>query len=169
MKVIHGLVACSDLTGYARLAGKKSDEEIFALLSTYYELVGDTIAPSGRVIKFMGDAALMFFPETDADTGVRALLALQKEGDRFWAERGLACHHHVRAHFGVVCVGPIGTKAEKREDILGAAVNTLFLLKTSGFALTSEAFRQLKPETRRLFKKHTPPVAYIPNGQAHRD
>jgi class 3 adenylate cyclase len=170
MKVIHGLVACSDLTGYARLAGKKSDEEIFQLLADYYEIVGDIIAPaSGRVIKFMGDAALMLFSETSADAGVRALLTLQSDGDRFWAERGVACHHHIRAHFGPVCLGPIGTRGEKREDILGSTVNTLFLLKASGFAMTSEAFRKLEPETRKLFKKHTPPMTYIPTAQGHRD
>jgi len=28
-------------------------------------------------------------------------------------------------------------------------------------ALTASAFRALKPETRTLFKKHTPPISYI--------
>jgi class 3 adenylate cyclase len=163
-------VACSDLTGYARLSGKKSEEEIFQLLSDYYELVGDVITPAqGRVIKFMGDAALMLFPETAVDVGVRALFALQTEGDRFLSERGISCHHHIRIHFGPICFGPIGTRTEKRPDILGSTVNTLFLLKTTGFAITPEAFRKLNPDTRKLFKKHTPPVVYIPTSQPHRD
>lgn len=38
---MKGLVACSDLTGYAKLAARKSDEENFQLLSAYYEFVGD--------------------------------------------------------------------------------------------------------------------------------
>jgi hypothetical protein len=120
-------------------------------------------------MKFMGDAALMLFPETAVDAGVRALLALQIEGDQFWAKKGVATHHHIRAHFGSICLGKIGMRDEKRDDILGATVNTLFLLKTSGFAITPEVFRKLDPETRKLFKKHTPPVTYIPSGQAHRD
>jgi class 3 adenylate cyclase len=170
ISTIQGLVACSDLTGYAKLSAKKSEPEIFQLLSDYYELVGDVIAPAnGTVIKFMGDAALMLFPEDAADAGMRALLDLQTRGDAFLSERGVACRHHIRAHFGPMCVGLLGTRDDKRTDILGSTVNTMFMLKTTGFALTPEAFRKLMPETRRLFKKHTPPVVYIPTEQSHRD
>ncbi len=170
MSTIQGLVACSDLTGYAKLSAKKSEEEIFHLLSDYYELVGEIIAPAqGNVIKFMGDAALMLFPEDAADAGIRALLLLQSRGDAFLSERGVACRHHIRAHFGSMCIGPLGTRDDKRRDVLGATVNTMFMLKTTGFAMTPEAFRKLAPETRKLFKKHTPPVVYIPTEQPHRD
>lgn len=170
MSIIQGLVACSDLTGYAKLSARKSEEEIFQLLSDYYELVGDVIAPAqGKVIKFMGDAALILFPENAADSGVRALLALQSRGDQFLSERGVACRQHIRIHFGPICFGEIGTRTDKRPDMLGSTVNTLFLLKVTGFAITPEVFRKLAPETRKLFKKHTPPVTYIPMPQSHRD
>ena len=167
---IQGLVACSDLTGYAKLSAKMTEAEIFQLLSDYYELVGEVVEPAqGQVIKFMGDAALLLFPEEAADAGVRALLDLQARGDSFLAARGIACRHHIRAHFGPMYTGPLGTRGEKRTDILGRTVNTMFMLKTSGFAVTPEAFRKLSPETRKLFKKHTPPVIYIPTGEPHRD
>jgi hypothetical protein len=94
---------------------------------------------------------------------------LQDKGDRFLSEWGIPCHHHIRAHFGPICVGLIGIRADKRVDILGSTVNVMFMLKTAGFALTPEVFRKLNPETRKLFKKHTPPVVYIPSAQPHRD
>jgi class 3 adenylate cyclase len=170
MQTIQGLVACSDLTGYAKLTARKSGEEIFPLLSGYYELVGDLIAPaSGQVIKFMGDAALMLFPEAAADLAVLALFTLQSHGDRFLSERALPCRHHLRVHFGPVCLGEIGTRTDKRPDILGPTVNTLFTLRTDGFVLTPEAFRRLAPDSRKLFKKHTPPVTYIPLDHPHRN
>jgi len=170
LRRIQGLVACSDLTGYAKLAGKKTEEEIFELLSDYYELVGDVIAPAqGKVIKYMGDAALILFPEEMADAGVRAMLDLLGRGDRLLSDRGVACRQHIRIHFGPMCVGPLGTRDDKRMDIIGSTVNTMFMLKSTGFALTPEAFRKLAPETRKFFKKHTPPVFYIPTEQAHRD
>lgn len=170
MKSISALIACSDLAGYAKLARSKPEEEIFRLLSGYYEFVGDSIAPAhGRVIKFMGDAALMLFPESSADAGIAALRSLQAEGDRYLAALGVPCRHHIRAHFGNVLAGELGTRGEKRTDILGSAVNTLFLLKNTGFTMTAEAFRKLGPETRALFKKHTPPVTYIPLDQPHKD
>ena len=159
MKTIQALVACSDLTGYARFAARKSEGEIFQLLSDYYELVGDVVEPArGKVIKFMGDAALILFPEEAADEGVRAMLALQSRGDRFWSERGADCRHHLRVHFGPLALGSLGTRNDKRTDVLGSTVNAMFLLKSQGFALTPEAFRKLAPATRKLFKKHTPPV-----------
>lgn len=170
MPAIQALVACSDLTGYAKLTSKLSEEDVFLFLSDYYEFVGDTIAPSGgRVIKFMGDAALMTFPETQVDAGIRSLLALQVEGDKFLTKRGLVSRHHIRAHFGVIQQGELGTRTDKRLDIIGSTVNTMFLLKASELAITPEAFRKLAPETRNFFKKHTPPITYIPVGHSHRD
>jgi len=170
MTTIQTLVACSDLTGYAKLTGKLSEEEIFDFLSDYYEFVGDAIAPSGgRVIKFMGDAALMTFPEAQVDSGVMSLLALQEEGDKFLSARGISCRHHIRAHFGSIQQGELGTRTDKRLDIIGSTVNTMFLLRASEFAITPEAFRKLKPETRKVFKKHTPPVTYMPLSLSHKD
>jgi class 3 adenylate cyclase len=170
MTTVQTLVACSDLTGYAKLTSKLTEEEIFHFLSDYYEFVGDAIAPSGgRVIKFMGDAALMTFPEAQVDLGVRSLLALQGQGDKFLSNRGISCRHHIRAHFGSIQQGALGTRTDKRLDIIGSTVNTMFLLKASEFAITPEAFRKLKPETRKVFKKHTPPVTYIPLSLSHKD
>jgi class 3 adenylate cyclase len=170
MGLVQGLVVVSDLTGYAKFAARKSEEELFQLLSAYYELVGDIVdSAGGRVIKFMGDAALMLFAEEDADAGVRAMLRLQEEGGRFLAGRDCPCRHHVRAHFGPVYLGEIGTRRDKRTDIFGTTINTLVLLKAPGSAITPEAFRRLRPETRKLFKKHTPPVTYIPLEQPQGD
>jgi class 3 adenylate cyclase len=170
MSLIRGLVACSDLTGYAKFAVKKSEEEIFKILSVYYEFIGDVVAPArGSVIKFMGDGALMFFPEDATDEGVRALFKIQADGDRFLAAHDCPCRHHVRAHFGPVYLGEIGTRDDKRTDMFGSTINTMFLLKAAGSAITPEAFRKLSPETRKLFKKHTPPITYIPLEQSHRD
>ncbi len=170
MGLVQGLVVVSDLTGYAKFTARQSEEAVFLLLSAYYELVGDIVESAhGRVIKFMGDAALLLFSEADADTGVRAMLRLQDDGDRFLAARDCPCRHHVRAHFGPVYLGEIGTRHEKRADIFGATINTLVLLKAPGSAITPEAFRKLAPDTRKLFKKHTPPITYIPLTQPHRD
>ncbi len=120
------------------------------------------------MIKFLGDATLNLFTPEDADAGVRAMLRLQKEGDLYLAARGCPCRHDVRAHFGPVYLGEIGTRRDKRPDIFGTTVNTLVMLKAPGSAITPEAFRKLAPATRQLFKKHTPPVTYIPLAQPHR-
>ena len=68
-----------------------------------------------------------------------------------------------------VACGRVGTTAEKRVDVFGVTVNTAALLTSHGLALSPQVFRKLGAETRKLFKKHTPPVTYIPVGEAHRD
>jgi hypothetical protein len=55
----------------------------------------------------------------------------------------------------------IGTRTEKRSDVFGQTVNTSALIKSNGPALSQQLFRKLKPETRRFFKKHTPPIILI--------
>jgi hypothetical protein len=63
----------------------------------------------------------------------------------------------------------VGTRAEKRFDIFGEMVNTAALLPSHGFAITPSLFRYLGPSTRKLFKKPTPPVTYMPVEERHQD
>ncbi|HSI87019.1 MAG: adenylate/guanylate cyclase domain-containing protein [Candidatus Methylacidiphilales bacterium] len=170
MKLEQALVACCDLTAYVRYAKSVPESEIFTMLSGYYELVGDIVGGAGgKVIKFMGDAALIYYPENAVDAGVISLLKLQENGDKYLEDKGIVCRHHIRAHFGEIVIGELGVRNDKRLDILGSTVNAMFMLKATGFAITPEVFRKLSPETRKSFKKHTPPVTYIPSVQSHRD
>lgn len=58
--------------------------------------------------------------------------------------------------------GLFGPQGDKRFDVIGGQVNAAARLPTRGLALSVEAFRALSPSTRERFKKHTPPVTYIP-------
>ena len=84
------------------------------------------------------------------------------------ADRGWECRLSVKVHFGSVVAGHFGVASDKRYDVLGKTVNVTARLETSGVALSVEAFRQLGPEVRRRFKKHTPPVTYIRQEDPHR-
>lgn len=165
------LVAFSDLTAFARTVNEKvGHDELFQLMNDYAELVGDIIEPAGgRVVKFIGDAALIVFPADRVDDGATALLALKEQGDAWWAAQGLPCQHIIKAHFGPVACGPMGTRSEKRFDVFGDSVNTAARLTSRGVALTPQVFRKLSADTRKLFKKHTPPTTYIPVADPHRD
>ena len=66
------LVAFSDLSAFTRVVQGQSEGEIFALMTEYYGLVGDVIAAGGgKVVKFIGDAALLVFPDDGIDAGQR--------------------------------------------------------------------------------------------------
>jgi len=59
--------------------------------------------------------------------------------------RSEICRHTIKAHFGQVCCGAIGTRDDKRFDVFGPAVNTAALLPSTGLALTPQVFRRFAP------------------------
>lgn len=157
------LVAFTDLTGYRQLAAhERTAGELLALMNAYFEFLGDVVEPAGgTVVKCLGDAALLVFPLEQADAGVRALVRLKEEGDAWLNRQGLASTQLIKAHVGPVACGPVGTRRAKHWDVYGEAVNIAALLPSTGLILSPEAFRQLQPETRKQFKKHTGQVVYI--------
>ena len=163
------LIAFADLTRFAATAATVEDAELATTVDAFYERVGARIdAAGGVVIKFIGDAALIVFDAEHVDAGVEALLSLKEDVDRFFEQKGWPCRLVVKAHFGAAVAGPFGTASEKRFDVLGKAVNTAAMLDSTGLALSADAFRKLRPETRRRFKKHTPTITYIRTEDPHR-
>ena len=159
------LVAFVDLTGYAGLAARTpAPRDLLGLMNAYFELVGDIIEPAGGiVVKCIGDAALIVFSIDQADAGVQALYRLKEQGDAWLAQQGLASRQHIKVHYGMVASGLVGTRSAKQWDVYGHTVNVAASLPSSGLTLSPEAFRQLGPEARKLFKKHTAQVVYIRN------
>jgi adenylate cyclase len=156
------LVVFVDLTRFGVQSQRVDDAELAHGLDAFYEEVGATVAAAGgRVVKYLGDAALIVFEAEGVDRGVEALLALKDSVDRSMARRGWECRLVVKAHFGTVVAGPFGGAGDKRPDVIGKAVSVAAALEATGVALSVAAFRRLGPALRRRFKKHTPPVTYI--------
>ncbi|PYP58503.1 MAG: hypothetical protein DMD40_05380 [Gemmatimonadetes bacterium] len=163
------LVAFTDFTHFAAQAERLDDVEVARVMDAYYEVAGRTVAAAGgRVVKFIGDATLAVFPAESVDRGVLGLLELKDAADRLMVDRGWESRLTVKAHFGPVVAGQFGLQSDKRYDILGKTVNVTARLDASGVALSVEAFRQLGPDVRQRFKKHTPPVTYIRVEDPHR-
>ncbi len=163
------LVVFCDLTNYAKLSRKVDETEMFMYLSNIYEIVGQIIETScGKIIKFIGDAVLITFDENDIDTGIAALKKLKMEIDSYNQKLKYESQLIIKAHFGQVISGMIGTKNKKMYDIFGNVVNIAAALPSNGFTISVETFRKLKPETRKLFKKHTQPITYIGVEEMHK-
>ena len=163
------LVVFCDLTNYAKISQKTDEIEVYNYLSRVYELIGEIIeASNGQVIKFIGDAALITFGENDVDKGIIALKKLKTEIDTYNQKIKYESQLIIKAHFGQVICGMVGTKNDKKYDIFGNVVNIAATLPSNGYAISVEAFRKLKPETRKLFKKHTPPITYIGVEEKHK-
>jgi adenylate cyclase len=139
------LVAFTDVTGFAKEFQNRTNREMFDLMSQFYELIGNEVkASGGKVVKFMGDAALLVYPEENAKRVVEALQQLSATADNWLKAHGLSGELRVRAHMGPVICGPLGTASEKRFDVLGDTVNVTALLHPNGFILSPELQRHLQ-------------------------
>jgi len=162
------VVAFFDLSAFMRYCRVAPMATVVTNLAAYYEWVGEVVsAGGGQVVKFIGDAGLLVYPAAQADAAVNNLLRLKTEGDAWWKARNVATENILKAHCGSAFCGEFGARKDKRFDAFGEAVNTAAVLPSNGFALTPTLFRALSPATRKHFKKHTPPITYIPVGERH--
>jgi adenylate cyclase len=156
------LVGFIDLTGFALQSTRVADDELAGVIDGYYQLIAERVSASaGRVVKYIGDGALVVFDAEHTDRAVETLLELKLLIDRYFETLGWACRATVKVHAGTAIAGPYGPPDDRRFDVIGKAVNTAAMLDASGVALSVEAFRKLSPALRQRFKKHTWPVTYI--------
>jgi class 3 adenylate cyclase len=156
------LIGFYDLSGYTRYADHTEPQQMLSTMSGYFALTGQIVKDAGgRLIKTLGDAGLAAFPAELADAGVRALQAVQTKGGEWLAHHGYKTHTVVKLHLGPVAIGRVGSPGEEILDVQGKTVNVAATLPSTGLAMTPAVFRRLQPTTRKLFKKHTPPIIYI--------
>jgi len=133
------LVAFTDVAGFAREFDDRTDHEIFGLLAELYQIIEDGVEKSGgKVVKFIGDAALIVYPDNKCGAAVEALRGLKVTTDMWLKDRGFGNDLRIRAHVGRVICGPLGTDREKRFDVIGKTVNEAARLPGDGFTLSPE-------------------------------
>ena len=156
------LVGFYDLAGYTRHAEKTEPQELLATMASFFARTGQIVGDAGgRLIKTLGDAGLVAFPAEAADAGVLALRSVQSAGREWLGQHGFKTSIVVKLHLGPVAIGRVGSPGEEIIDVYGKTVNVAATLPSSGLTVTPAVFRSLQPETRKLFKKHTPPISYI--------
>lgn len=156
------LVGFYDLAGYMRHAEKTEPQELLAMMAGYFGLTGKIVGDAGgRLIKTLGDAGLVAFPAEAADAGVQAMRTVQSAGREWLARHAWRTDIIVKLHLGPVAIGRVGSPGEEIIDVYGKTVNVAAALSSTGLAVTPAVFRSLQAETRKLFKKHTPPISYI--------
>lgn len=124
------VIAFTDFTGFKHQASRVSDSEIADTMNDFYQLATTLVEKAkGRVVKFIGDAALIVFPGDKPDDALRALITLRIESDRFMVDRDWECRFGAKVHVGHVIAGDFGTKGAKRYDIMGRDVNATAMLE----------------------------------------
>jgi class 3 adenylate cyclase len=77
------LIGFTDLRAFLRVAKElQTSSRLFAFLDELAECMATVVSESsGRILKYIGDAALIVFPGDDADAGIRTLLELKRVAD----------------------------------------------------------------------------------------
>lgn len=162
------LIVFADLTLFTRTARGMADADLAAFCQELYERTATAVeASGGTVVKFMGDAAMIVFGRERADAGVACLLELKRSIDQWMKSLDRPCRLIVKVHAGTAILGMFGGGSIQRLDVIGTSVNQTARLESQGIALSAPAFRSLSPATRKLFKKHTPEISYIPLDERH--
>src|SRR5215472_8708028 len=95
------LIVFLDLDGYSASCEERGDLEAADMIDDYYDRVANAVhAAGGRVVRFIGDAALIVFSERAMDSAVAMVLDLVPRIDQFMRGRGFRCRLRAKLHFG---------------------------------------------------------------------
>ena len=143
------LLLC-DLRGFTELSNRLSEGKILELLNAYFDVVVPAItSQGGEVLKFMGDAALAFFPSSDAVmASEQALAATHRILDELSSSElaGMRVDAAVALHYGKVSYGNVGSGRRLDFTVIGSDVNLLSRIQSAcgvlgKSVLMSDAFR----------------------------
>jgi class 3 adenylate cyclase len=161
------LISFIDIMNFAAISHKLSDSvAVFNLLNEFAKtILGLVEKTSGHVVKFIGDACLLVFPEESVDEGVLAVMEIRKQCEELFTRRSIPTALRINIHFGEVAIGLLGDEKHARIDIMGDSVNVAATLgrgeHRGKILISPQTFRKLSPGTRKLFHKYTPPILYI--------
>lgn len=154
-------VAFFDLSRMAEWTSPDEDARVASFFQAFYALAAKHLKPAGgRIVKFMGDAGLVVFPQESVEQCVFALAELAREARERALGSGLDAYLNVNVHVGPVLAGAFGPPGDERFDVIGKTVNIAARLGRRGITLSQQAFRCLSPEGRQRFQKIAPPTTY---------
>ena len=82
-EIAQALVCFTDINGFAKASQSMSLPQMAAMLKEVAAITTRSIQKAGgRIVKYIGDSALLILPEEDLDCSVRALFTLKTELDQ---------------------------------------------------------------------------------------
>ncbi len=160
------LVSFYDIDKFIELAKKVQGKELFFLLNELSEIASESIENSGgHIVKYIGDSALIVFPETNVNGGIQTLLTLKGQLESHLKKRGLANTISFSSSFGTVVIGFMGKSPFRYLDIIGDAVQLAFYINGKPakglFSITEAVLCELDQEMRTMFDTVKSPKIYV--------
>jgi class 3 adenylate cyclase len=164
---VNLLISFIDIMSFSAISQRMGDPlALFEFLDSFAKTVIRIVdGTSGLIVKFIGDACLLVFPEDAVDEGIRTIIGIKSECEEQFRKQSIQTGLRITAHFGEVAIGPLGCGKCRSLDIIGDAANTASVLgrgeHRGRIIISPQAFRKLSAETRKLFHKYTPPIVYL--------
>lgn len=161
------LICFCDLNRFGEITEKVGDSgALFRLFDGMARVMIERLSSgSGRVVKFIGDAALIVFPAAAADEGVGRLMELKSAIEHYFATNGFPTTMTFNIHLGEATTGPFGVAPLRTFEIYGAAVNETTLLRPRGIdgdvVLSQAVYERLGDDARARFVLHEVAGVYV--------
>ena len=134
------LICFVDIGGWLRATKQKSRDEVFEFLTRFYEQVVPLAEEyGGRLVKLMGDAALIVWPPEETAGAIEGARAMLARFDTQVADFSLSepLKLHVAMASGPVIAAEMGPESIRRFDVIGDAVNdAALMLRHCDFTIT---------------------------------
>ena len=165
------LITFADLTKFGVISKEKKDIEIFEMLNKTFEQIGKYVTDSkGKIIKYIGDAALIVHSIEYLDNAILTLYDMKKNIDNKLKNDGLPNRLSIRSHIGEAFVGFIGAHNDKHVDIIGEEVNNAAMISSNipkdfneNFIISEKTFNALSDNTKKLFCENVSTIYYAFN------
>ena len=151
----------SDIRQFTELSEDLTLKESFAFINSYLSRIVPEITRNGGFVdKFMGDAILALFPQTDgAGKAVRTAIAIQEKVQEYNSHRA-KCNYRplsmgIGIHTGNLMVGVVGTEERMQNTVISDAVNLASRVES-----LTKAFRVSLAISEETFKKLEDPGSY---------
>lgn len=119
--------AITSVFGATRAFETHGDDATLAVVLKHHDQIAAAARKAGaRVVKFLGEGALLSFAASNAKEAISAMRALQAEGTRLWSAFDAGCSVRVKIGAGNVVAGMFGKGETARFDAFGLALNKLF-------------------------------------------
>ncbi len=169
-RFLDGTVLFADISGFTSLAerlgqqGPAGIEELTAIVNRYFGEMLDVLARSGGdVLKFAGDAVLVYFPAlarergTEADWAIRAGLRMQQAMASFQTVETSQGAFELRMKVGLASgrflAAQVGTVQRMEFIVIGPAIQTVMvaegLAESGQVVIAPTTSQRASPQTRR--------------------
>lgn len=135
VETLEAALLLCDLRGFTDLSNRLSGTRMLKLLDIYFDrIIPPIIEGGGEVLKFMGDAVLVFFSKQDAAASCAAALhsamaALTRLDEVSLSDAKLQAG--IALHYGEVSYGNIGSGQRLDFTVIGPDVNLLSRIQTA--------------------------------------